>query len=99
MPLGNLLHGPGSRLAGGCEVEVGQRTQFPNFSGRLNALQLFDHEVTIRAQSARAALHEIAIRQLIEVVEEITDEDEIVLLVSQVVCERIPGTMDDAFPL
>src|SRR6266550_874553 len=39
-----------------------------------------------------------AIRQLIEVVEEITDEDELVLLGSQVVCERIPGTMDDAFP-
>jgi len=27
---------------------------------------------------------------------EITDEDQIVLLVAQVVCQRIPGTMHDA---
>jgi hypothetical protein len=51
----------------------------------------------MRAQSTRATLHEIAIGLLIEMVEEITDEDEIVLLVSQIVCQRIPSTMDDAF--
>src|SRR6266566_8799543 len=50
----------------------------------------------MRAQSTRATLHEIAIGLLIEMVEEIPDEDEIVLLISQLVCQRIPGTMDDA---
>ena len=95
LPSGNLFHGPGSSLARGCEVEVGQRSQFPNFFGRLKALELLDHQVTARTQGLRTALHEIAIRLPIEVVEETADEDEIVLLVSQVIRQHIPGTMDD----
>ncbi len=58
-------------------------------------MELLDHQVTIRVQGVRAALQEIAIRHLIEMVKEIVDKDEIVLLVSQVVYQRIPGTMYD----
>ena len=58
-------------------------------------MELLDHQVTIRVQGVRAALHEIAIRHLIEMVKEIADKDEIVLLVLQVVCQSIPGTMYD----
>jgi hypothetical protein len=64
----NLFHGPGSCLARGREVEIGKRTQLSNFFGLLKAMELLDHQVTIRVQGVRAALHEIAIRHLIEMV-------------------------------
>jgi hypothetical protein len=76
----NFFHGPGSCLARGREVEVGKRAQLSNFFGRLKAMELLDHKVTIRVQGVRAALHEIAIRHLIEMVKEIADKDEITLL-------------------
>jgi len=43
-------------------------------------MELLDHQVTIRVQGVRAALHEIAIRHLIEMVKEIADKDKITLL-------------------
>jgi cytochrome P450 len=96
LPVRNLLHGPGPCFTGGCKVEIGKRTQFPNLFGRLKALELLDHEVATRAQGACTALQEIAIRLLIEVMEETTNEDEIKLLVPQIVCQCIPDTVDDA---
>src|SRR5207245_9125778 len=91
LPLRNLLHGPGSRLASGREVEVGKRAQFPNFFRSLKALELFDHQVTTWTQSPLTALHDIAVSLLIEVVQETPDEDEIVLLVPQVVVSTFPA--------
>lgn len=55
-----------------------------------------DHQVATRTQGWCTALHEIAIRLLIEVMEETTDEDEFVFLVPQVVGQCIADTMDDA---
>jgi len=60
-------------------------------------MELFDHQVTPWTQGPLTALYEIATCLLIEVVQEIPDEDEIVLLVPKVVCQRIPGPMYDAF--
>src|SRR5437868_15346156 len=92
LPSGYLFHGPGSSLARGCEVEVGQRSQFPNFFGRLKALEPLDHQVTPRTQGLRTPLHEIAIRLPMEVAAERADDDEIVRLVPQLIRQHMPGS-------
>ena len=62
-------------------------------------MELLDHKVTPWTQGLLTALYEIATCLLIEMVQEIPDEDGIVLLVTKVVCQRIPGPMYGAFTL
>jgi hypothetical protein len=45
---------------------------------------------------SRTAHHDILVSLLIEVMEVIPNEDKILLLVPQAICQHIPGTMRDA---